>query len=689
MNIERSQFVCQYTAHCFALCMCCDFFACDCRMRCPEGCTCYHDSTWSANIIQCSLRGHIDIPPLIPMDATSIHLDGNNFTGTLESQAFIGRKRVTSLYLNSSQIAAISNQTFNGLTELEVLHLEDNLMQRLEGFEFGNLTSLRELYLERNQLLYIDDKAFSALGSLELLHLHENMLAVYPVWDLMSVSPLLTTLTLSGNPWLCQCKFMQQLLLFANKGQKVADLQQLQCQDSRGKASKAILLSHNSTCSDDGSMAVTLEAQQTFDQNIIPIALSITAACVVLAVSAVILFVFRTPLKVWLHSKYGVRMASAGGVTELGSGAERPYDAFVSYSLKDEDFVSQILSPQLEHPSLQLGLPPGANYRLCLQHRDLPSSSTIVDAFPGVSRLCTRHILVVTRAYIESEWPQIKFAVKEFKKWKPVIVLLEELMPLDLAAVPEFNLLLKAGSVVRWSDAGFWNKLRFYLPDPTLRSSSGVNSTFRTMVNGSNSSHHTTPNKRLFPSDISTSVGGFLQQQQQAQPQVVTSSSAWQYEEGLLLTNSNDSSQASTRSTIAGGSPRTVQGPPSGQSGTPQHLSAQSEGGQQNNVQVLSNPLDTIPEPAYQTVHQPLGQEHIYHSLDDNEGLPRNLNTCNTLGKLDVMLPNGQMVPATLVRNVSGRIVPLVEVDSKNINISPDPAVRTSRRSNNSNRHFL
>ena len=97
----------------------------------------------------------------------------------------------------------------------------------------------------------------------------------------------------------------------------------------------------------------------------------------------------------------------------------------------------------------------------------------------------------------------------------------------------------------------------------------------------------------------------------------------------------------------------------------------------------------TIPEPAYQTVHQPLGQEHIYHSLDDNEGLPRNLNTCNTLGKLDVMLPNGQMVPATLVRNVSGRIVPLVEVDSKNINISPDPAVRTSRRSNNSNRHFL
>ena len=32
------------------------------------------------------------------MDATSIMLDGNNFTGTLESQAFIGRKRFLTPY---------------------------------------------------------------------------------------------------------------------------------------------------------------------------------------------------------------------------------------------------------------------------------------------------------------------------------------------------------------------------------------------------------------------------------------------------------------------------------------------------------------------------------------------------------------------------------------------------------------
>ena len=662
MSIERNQFVCQYQAHCFALCMCCDFFACDCRMRCPEGCTCYHDSTWSANVIQCSLRGHTDIPPLIPMDATSIFLDGNNFTGTLESQAFIGRKRVTSMYLNSSQIAAISNQTFNGLTELEILHLEDNLMQRLEGYEFGNLTSLKELYLERNQLVYINDLAFSALASLELLHLHDNMLAAYPAWELSRLLPSLTTVTLSGNPWSCQCKFVYKLTMFAKQDGQVADLQQIACRDS--KAAKTLYLGENITCT-DASVAVTLGAHQTFEMNVIPIALSVAAAVVVLAVTVVILFVFRTPLKVWLHSKYGVRVMSTDGGTK-----DKLYDAFVSYSLKDDDFVHQILVPQLEHPSLQLGLPTGANYRLCLEHRDLPQSSSIADAFPGVSQLCAKHLLVVSRAYLESEWPQIKFAVKDFKKWRPVIILLEELMPLDLAAVPEFNLLLKAGAVLRWSDAGFWNKLRFYLPDPTMRSS-----TFKTLV--PDQSQQGTP-KRL-QNDIAASVGGYLQHQ--APQPVVTTSSAWQYEEGLLMTNSNDSSQASTRSTIAGGSPRTVIQGPSGSSASSSTNSSQPSA---EMVQVVSNPLDTIPEPAYQTVHQSLqGQEHIYHSLDDHAP---GYSGYDTLGKLDVMLPNGQMVPATLVRNVSGRIVPLVDVDSKTLNYTPESHRRNNR---GSNRHFL
>ncbi len=42
-SVRPSEFLCSYETHCFALCMCCDFFACDCRMKCSDGCHCYHD----------------------------------------------------------------------------------------------------------------------------------------------------------------------------------------------------------------------------------------------------------------------------------------------------------------------------------------------------------------------------------------------------------------------------------------------------------------------------------------------------------------------------------------------------------------------------------------------------------------------------------------------------------------------
>ena len=59
-------------------------------MQCPDGCSCFHDSSWESNIIQCGLRGHTEVPLLIPMDATEIRLDGNNLTD-VDSQSFIGR----------------------------------------------------------------------------------------------------------------------------------------------------------------------------------------------------------------------------------------------------------------------------------------------------------------------------------------------------------------------------------------------------------------------------------------------------------------------------------------------------------------------------------------------------------------------------------------------------------------------
>lgn len=116
------------------------------------------------------------------MDATTVHLDGNNMS-ELINPGFIGRRRITTVFLNNSQIRAVTNYSLEGLTEvrdtylfsghqdkylfaatdgniflttdyfqLRTLHLESNQLSELSGSEFAGLTKLRELYLHNNYL---------------------------------------------------------------------------------------------------------------------------------------------------------------------------------------------------------------------------------------------------------------------------------------------------------------------------------------------------------------------------------------------------------------------------------------------------------------------------------------------------------------------------------------------------------
>ena len=391
---------------------------------------------------------------------------------------------------------------------------------------------------------------------------------------------------------------------------------------------------NNVTCSD--AMAVTYHNSEVHQDliHMLPIAAAIIAVCIVCAVASILLFVFRTPLRVWLHSKYGIRLVKTRNEDKL-------YDAFVSYSIKDEDFVQQVLVPQMEH---EADMP---SYKLCLQHRDLPTSSSISDSFPGVSQLCAKHLLVVSRAYLESEWTQIKFALQDHKKLQPILILLEELSSLDLAAAPEFNLLMKAGPVLRWTDAGFWNKLRFYLPDSSSRASQqntrlGIqhHSYMR------NLNYHGDPTSHVSPKPVRTNKNAY-------------SDTQWQYD-GLLHGGggSNGSSSTSTRSTTLAKPVVSVT------AGQPTSTAIEAGGGR-------FNPLQQHSEDAYQSVVN----EHIYHTLEpptselvSSSGAAMVDGTVyDSLCKLDVMLPNGQMVPATLVRNASGRVIPLVEVNSQTL----------------------
>ena len=482
VEAKNEQFLCPYTTHCFALCQCCDFDACDCEMTCPDNCTCYHDSSWSKNIAECSSAGFHDLPDQLPMDATEVFLDGNVFP-ELDSHTFIGRKNLQILHLNHSQIHTIHNKTFNGLKALSVLHLEGNELTSLKGYEFEALVNLRELYLEHNLLEIVHNTTFKFLRNLEILHLDGNRLIDFPAWQL-AFNPLLVSVKLAENLWSCECEFVQRFRAWMSVyGGKVSDAKSIECISNdvtQGQGAELIIsspLSEGATmCVDNGngSGAVAKRKWQRdlVSEDYLPLlaATLATLAFILLIICAVI--VYRNTLKVWLHSKYGVRVFDNLDIEASGSEDLKHFDAFISYSPKDDAFAREVLATELERPV------PDVGYRICCHHRDLPMSSNqayLADTIIRATEASKRTILVLSENFLKSEWSRYDYksglhqALRSGRK-KLIVIMLGDVANRDID--PDLRLYLKASTVLHWGDRFFWEKLRYAIPDKKKGSAS-------------------------------------------------------------------------------------------------------------------------------------------------------------------------------------------------------------------------
>ncbi|XP_023709383.1 toll-like receptor 6 [Cryptotermes secundus] len=457
---ESSQFLCTYKTHCFALCHCCDFDACDCEMTCPSNCTCYHDQTWSANIVECSGIEYTEMPSSIPMDATEVYLDGNNF-GELSSHSFIGRKNLKVLYANNSNIAAIYNHTFSGLKRLTVLHLENNRIKELLGFELESLTSLRELYLQGNQIHVIDNRTFTHLEHLEVLRIDGNRLSTFPVWQ-FTLNPYLVEIGLGENQWSCDCQYLHRFRIWLQGNfVKVVDANKIACMFNNVTHVVGPPLAdfNSSSCAafTGGSTAVVENKVINDYLPLLLVTLCVFLACAGLACGA---FYYRRELRVWVYSRCGLRMCYKTTAFEEEQDRDRLFDAYISYSVKDDAFVSQVLAPGLEQ-----GDP---TYRLCLHYRDFNMSAYVADTIIEAVESSRRTIVVLSKNFLHSEWCRFEFKsalheVLKDRRRRLVIIVLGELPQRDLD--PDLRLYLKTNTCIEWGDRLFWQKLKFAMPD--------------------------------------------------------------------------------------------------------------------------------------------------------------------------------------------------------------------------------
>ncbi|XP_018562934.1 toll-like receptor 6 [Anoplophora glabripennis] len=464
LSLKPSNFLCPYETHCFALCHCCDFDACDCEMTCPDRCTCYHDHTWSSNVVDCSNAGYTNVPEKIPMDATEIYLDGNNL-GELGSHVFIGKKKLEVLFLNNSNVKALHNRTFNGVKSLKVLHMENNKLEELRGFEFDQLENINELYLDHNEIEYVSNKTFKNMHKLEVLKLDDNKIVDFTPWQLAgnAESGPLPRVTLDGNKWSCDCNSLGRLLAWIRETGD--DPSKLYCADHKDSETVADVMHR---CEDlDNAIATSVVQREVIKNNqllggsYVPLLAATLVAVIVVCLIVAVMFIFRQEVRLWAHSKYGVRIFQDAASAHDSDDRDRLYDCYMVYSHKDEDLAARVIAPELE----QFG------HTLCLHYRDLHlmgGASYLADAMVGAADASKRIVFVVSPGLICNEWARPEFraalqaALRTTFRHKLVCVLSgDPLEPMD----PELRALLRACTVTRWGERRFWEKLRYAMPD--------------------------------------------------------------------------------------------------------------------------------------------------------------------------------------------------------------------------------
>lgn len=90
--------------------------------------------------------------------------------------------------------------------------------------------------------------------------------------------------------------------------------------------------------------------------------------------------------------------------------AKFQYDAFISYSSKDEAWVMAQLVPNLERPAAD-----AQRFRLCLHHRDFRPGTAVLDNIESAIYNSCHTICVVTRHFLHSEWCSIEFQLASLR----------------------------------------------------------------------------------------------------------------------------------------------------------------------------------------------------------------------------------------------------------------------------------
>lgn len=170
--------------------------------------------------------------------------------------------------------------------------------------------------------------------------------------------------------------------------------------------------------------------------------------------TGIIYYHYQRDIKIWLYEKNWCLW----WVTEREIDKDKIYDAFISYSHMDDDFVVNKLVQNLEN---------GQRYKLCVHYRDWPAGEWIADQVVRSVASSRRTIVVLSENFLNSEWAKMEFRTAHRQALSDGTTRLIIVVYGELSEIPmddDIKHYLRMNTYVKWGDPWFWEKLKYALP---------------------------------------------------------------------------------------------------------------------------------------------------------------------------------------------------------------------------------
>ncbi|KAK1200504.1 TLR22 protein, partial [Pygoscelis papua] len=312
-------------------------------------------------------------------------------------------KNLKHLNLSSTQIPKLTTCI---PPTLEVLDVSANNLR-----EFGlQLPFLKELYLAKNQLKTLPGA--TSIPNLVVMSVRRNKLNSFSREEFESFKKL-ELLDASDNNFICSCEFLSFIHHQAGIAQVLVGWPDKYVCDSP-LAVRGVHV---------GAVHLSLMECHTF------LVVSLICALVFLVILILVAVGYK------YHAVWYLRMTWAWLQAKRKPKRAPPkdicYDAFVSYSENDSDWVENIMVRELEQ-----ACPP---FRLCLHKRDFVPGKWIVDNIIDSIEKSHKTLFVLSEHFVQSEWCKYELDFSHFRLFDEnndaaILVLLE---PIQSKAIPK------------------------------------------------------------------------------------------------------------------------------------------------------------------------------------------------------------------------------------------------------------